>query len=135
MRSSLCMVIVSTLVTIWSEGCQRSPAGQSQSTASSSRASDQARVERDGMVLIKGGKFLMGTDDGMPFEAPIHEVSVKSFWIDRHEVSVAEFAKFVAATGYKTDAENFGWSGAFNIKNVIWEKTRGANWNNPDVSA
>src|SRR5437588_1950673 len=129
------MVIVSALVTISLEGCQPTRHVRSQPPASSSRASDQARVERDGMVLIKGGKFLMGTDDGMPFEAPIHEVSVKSFWIDRHEVSVAEFAKFVAATGYKTDAEKFGWSGAFNIKNVRWEKTRGANWHHPDGPA
>lgn len=84
------------------------------------------------MVLIKGGKFLMGTDDGMSFEAPTHEVSVKSFWIDRHEVTVAEFAKFVAATGYKTDAEEFGWSGVFSLKNARWEKTKGAEWHHPD---
>ena len=87
------------------------------------------------MVLIKGGKFLMGTDDGMLFEAPIHEVSVKSFWIDRHEVTVTEFTKFVAATGYKTDAEKFGWSGAFNLKNARWEKTKGADWHHPDGPA
>jgi sulfatase modifying factor 1 len=129
------MVIVSALVTISSEGCQRTRRVQSQSSAGTSSTKDQTRVEREGMVLIKGGKFLMGTDDGMPFEAPIHEVSVKSFWIDRHEVTVAEFAKFVAATGYKTDAEKFGWSGAFNLKNVRWENTKGANWHHPDGPA
>ena len=84
------------------------------------------------MVLIKGGKFQMGTDDGMPGEAPIHEVSVQSFWMDRHEVTQAEFAKFVAATGYKTDAEKFGWSGVFNLENARWEKTRKADWHHPD---
>jgi formylglycine-generating enzyme len=89
-------------------------------------------VERDGMVLIKGGQFRMGSDDGMPFEAPVHEVSVRSFWMDTHEVTVAEFANFVAATGYKTDAERFGWSGAFSLKDGQWQKTSGANWRHPD---
>ena len=84
------------------------------------------------MILIKGGNFLMGTEDAMPYEAPAHEVTVKSFWIDRHEVTVAEFAKFVAATGYQTDAEKFGWSGAFNLKTRQWEKTKGADWHHPD---
>jgi len=84
------------------------------------------------MILINGGKFLMGTEDGMPYEAPAHEVAVRSFWMDRHEVTIAEFAKFVAATGYQTEAEKFGWSGAFNLKTRKWEKTKGADWRHPD---
>jgi sulfatase modifying factor 1 len=77
------------------------------------------------MILIKGGKFVMGTEEGMPYEAPAHEVTVKAFWIDRHEVTVAEFARFVAATGYQSDAEKFGWSGAFNLKTKKWENEGG----------
>jgi formylglycine-generating enzyme required for sulfatase activity len=96
------------------------------------KAGQGNRVERDGMVLIDGGNFLMGTEDGMPYEAPAHEVTLKSFWMDRHEVTVAEFAKFVVATGYKTDAEKFGWSGAFTLKTGEWKKTRGASWRHPD---
>jgi len=84
------------------------------------------------MAFIKGGSFLMGAGDEMPYEAPVHEVTVKSFWIDTHEVTVAEFAKFIEATGYKTDAEKFGWSGAFNINSGQWEKTDGADWRHPD---
>ncbi|PYS47023.1 MAG: hypothetical protein DMF68_17135 [Acidobacteria bacterium] len=91
-----------------------------------------ATTRRDGMVLIKGGTFVMGTDDGMPYEAPAHEVAVKSFWIDEHEVTVEEFSKFITATGYKTDAEKFGWSGVFNLKTGEWEKTDGANWRHPE---
>ena len=89
-------------------------------------------VERDGMVLINGGRFIMGDDNEMPSEAPAHEVVVKSFWMDRHEVTVAEFALFVSATGYKTDAERFGWSNAFNLKDGQWQKTEGATWRQPD---
>jgi formylglycine-generating enzyme required for sulfatase activity len=84
------------------------------------------------MVLIKGGPFIMGSDDGMPAEAPVHEANVKSFWIDTHEVTVAEFANFVSATGYKTEAEKFGWSGAFSVKEGQWKKTEGASWRHPD---
>ena len=84
------------------------------------------------MVLIKGGRFIMGSEDGMPSEAPAHEVNVRSFWMDAHEVTVAEFANFVTATGYKTEAERFGWSGAFDIKEGQWQKTEGASWRHPD---
>src|SRR5712664_3767444 len=61
-------------------------------------------VKNQGMVLIKRGTFLMGTTDGMPYEGPVHPVTVKDFWVDEHEVTVAEFANFVTATGYQTDA-------------------------------
>ena len=58
-----------------------------------------------GMAWIAGGSFLMGEDDERPEEQPAHRVTVKGFWIDRHEVTNAEFAAFVAATGYVTVAE------------------------------
>ena len=56
------------------------------------------------MVYIKGGTFQMGTND---FEdaSPVHEVTVGGFWMDEHEVTNAQFARFVAATGYQTVAE------------------------------
>jgi formylglycine-generating enzyme required for sulfatase activity len=84
------------------------------------------------MALIKGGTFLMGTGDGMPYEAPAHETTIKAFWMDEHEVTVAEFSRFVAATGYRTDAEKYGWSGVFNLKTGEWEKVDGADWQHPD---
>ncbi len=85
-----------------------------------------------GMLLIPGGTFLMGTNDGMPYEAPAHEVKLESFWMDAHEVTVAEFAQFVAATGFKTEAERFGWSGVFDMKNGKWTRIDGANWRAPE---
>ena len=58
------------------------------------------------MVWIKEGSFLMGSDDPAFMDAqPVHEVNVKGFWMDEHEVTNAEFAKFVKATGYVTVAE------------------------------
>jgi formylglycine-generating enzyme len=60
-----------------------------------------------GMVWIPEGTFLMGTDDvsSFPNERPAHGVHVAGFWIDDHDVTNAEFAKFVEATGYVTTAE------------------------------
>jgi formylglycine-generating enzyme required for sulfatase activity len=58
-----------------------------------------------GAVWIEGRTFVMGDDDERPEERVEHEVTVSSFWIDRHEVTNAQFARFVAATGYRTLAE------------------------------
>ncbi len=87
-----------------------------------------------GMVFIKAGTFIMGTNEGFPYEGPAHEVAVKSYWMDRCEVTVAEFARFVNATHYKTEAEKFGWSGVFDIKLGEWKKADGADWRHPDGS-
>lgn len=59
------------------------------------------------MVLIPGGTFTMGADDNYarPDEQPRHTVTINSFWMDEHEVTNAEFALFVRATGYITTAE------------------------------
>ncbi|HEX8070255.1 MAG TPA: formylglycine-generating enzyme family protein [Pyrinomonadaceae bacterium] len=87
---------------------------------------------RDGMVFINGGTFRMGADDEMPDESPTHEVLVGPFWLDAREVSVAEFARFVAATGYRTDAERFGWSGVFDPAARAWARVDGADWRHPE---
>jgi formylglycine-generating enzyme required for sulfatase activity len=58
----------------------------------------------DGMVWVPGGWFWMG-DNGFPDAGPEHLVYVDGFWMDAHEVTNAEFAKFAEATGYKTVAE------------------------------
>ncbi|MGW6130638.1 formylglycine-generating enzyme family protein [Cellulomonas sp. NPDC055163] len=57
------------------------------------------------MVEIPAGTFTMGSDDHYPEEAPAHRVAVHGFWMDRHAVTNAEFARFVARTGYVTSAE------------------------------
>jgi len=60
----------------------------------------------EGMVFIHGGTFRMGSDsDRFPEEKAADNVSVSSFCMDQHEITNAEFAKFVKATGYKTIAE------------------------------
>jgi formylglycine-generating enzyme len=62
---------------------------------------------KKGMVWIPGGKFSMGAADkeGRRDEYPQHEVVVNGFWMDETEVTNAQFASFVKATGYQTTAE------------------------------
>jgi formylglycine-generating enzyme len=57
------------------------------------------------MIWIPGGTFLMGSDHHYPEEAPAHPVSVDGFWIDRYQVTNAQFRRFVKETGYVTVAE------------------------------
>jgi formylglycine-generating enzyme required for sulfatase activity len=66
------------------------PAAQSAETAKGS----------DEMVLIPAGKFMMGSTEGGADEQPVHEVQIKSFYIDMHEVTSAEYKKFADATGH-----------------------------------
>ncbi|HVX26780.1 MAG TPA: formylglycine-generating enzyme family protein [Parafilimonas sp.] len=63
-----------------------------------------ANASTAGMVLIKGGSFEMGSND-FPDSKPVHQVTVSRFYMDEHEVTNAQFAAFVKATGYKTVAE------------------------------
>jgi len=68
-----------------------------------------------GMVWIPGGKFWMGSEDprglicggtsDMADAQPVHLVEIDPFWMDATEVTNAQFAEFVKATGYKTVAE------------------------------
>lgn len=56
-------------------------------------------------MFVPGGRFFMGSDAGLPEEAPAREVEVDAFWMDASETTVARFAAFVEATGYVTAAE------------------------------
>lgn len=59
----------------------------------------------EGMVWIPGGTFTMGDATSLDHDAPPHRVGVSGFWMDVTEVTNAQFAKFVEATGYVTVAE------------------------------
>jgi formylglycine-generating enzyme required for sulfatase activity len=70
-------------------------------------SSKPAPLERDGMMWVPAGEFLMGSDHKLAQdnERPAHRVKVGGFWMDRYHVTNAEFRKFVEATGYVTTAE------------------------------
>jgi formylglycine-generating enzyme required for sulfatase activity len=70
----------------------------------------------EGMVWVPGGWFWMGAGDNVEADndSPddlyadarvVHKVYVDGFWMDKTEITNAQFAKFVEATSYKTVAE------------------------------
>ncbi|MBS9536072.1 formylglycine-generating enzyme family protein [Mycobacterium sp. M1] len=60
---------------------------------------------RTELVALPGGVYRMGSTAFYPEEAPAHTVTVAGFAVERHPVTNAQFAEFVAATGYLTVAE------------------------------
>ncbi len=54
-----------------------------------------------GMVLIPGGTFLMGSDHGQAIASPKHPVILEAFYMDTHEVSNKEYQEYCEATGSK----------------------------------
>lgn len=90
------------------------------------------------MVHIPGGWFLMGTDsrEGFPAdgEGPVRRVYVSSFSMDPCAVTNREFARFVEATAYQTDAETYGWSFVFyqflapDVADAVTQVVPGAPW-------
>jgi formylglycine-generating enzyme required for sulfatase activity len=100
------------------------------------------------MRRLDGGSFLMGTDDSCSFaadgEGPVREVTLAPFAIDPTQVTNLQFREFVNDSGYKTEAETFGWSFVFHLhvkrKYVIdtvpglqwWCKVDGASWRRPE---
>jgi len=103
------------------------------------------------MIELKGGKFLMGTDDKEGFiedgEGPVREITLNPFYIGEATVTNLQFSEFVKATGYITEAERFGWSFVFigllaekdkekdfqvAAQTPWWCAFPGAKWNQPE---
>ncbi len=87
------------------------------------------------MVYVPPGDFVMGADDGDAYddEKPRHTHPMpKGYFIGRHETTVAQFRRFVEATGYRTDAEKQGsayvWTGS------EWKDTPGKSWRDPSFA-
>lgn len=57
-------------------------------------------TDKNEMVSVAGGNFKMGNNKGTDLEKPEHDVTVKSFWMDKTEVTNAEYFQFVSETKY-----------------------------------
>lgn len=80
-------------------------------------------------VFIKGGQFMMGApeidENASEDEKPLHEVRLSDFYLSKYAITLAQFAEFIAATGYQTDADKDGGSYVWTHK---YEKKAGINW-------
>jgi formylglycine-generating enzyme required for sulfatase activity len=73
------------------------------------------------MMLLKGGRFAMGSDAGDADEKPVHRVQLESFYLDEHEVTVNEYGRCVTAGACEEPRADSGGRG------------KGAyNWGKPD---
>jgi len=77
------------------------------------------------MVRVPEGVFLMGAEDGLNDEGPIHQVHLDAFFIDKFEVTNEKYLVFVEATGGTQPVHIV--SGAFNLPSqpvvgVVWEE-------------
>lgn len=106
--------------------------------------------DTEGLAFIPGGIHKIGTPEPV-FKAD-HEyervVDVRNFFIDKYEVSNADFKKFVDETNYVTEAEKFGDSFVFegflpdetrdeyyNFRVAAatwWYKVNGTSWKRPE---
>ena len=61
----------------------------------------------DGMVMVyvPAGEFEMGSTRGARDEQPVHTVSLDAFWIDRTEVTNAQFAAFLNEQGNQVEGD------------------------------
>jgi sulfatase modifying factor 1 len=93
-----------------------------------------ADVIPPGERLIPEGRFTRGrTGSDRSDEGPPHDVKIHAFYMDTTLVTRGQFARFVAATGYKTSAEQMGfgmeaWDG---LADWEWRSVRGASWRQP----
>lgn len=101
-------------------------------------------------ILVPGGEFWMGDsfDEGYPQdgETPVHLVKLPPYYMDATAVTNTQFATFVRATGYVTDAEQLGISAVFHLaftgarRDIAhevaeapwWLAVRGATWRHPE---
>ncbi len=81
------------------------------------------------MVFVEGGTFQMGSNE-YDDEKPIHTVTIKNYFIDKYEVTVAQFRIYCQATDKKMpEAPRWGWVDNDPVVNVSWENANSyAKW-------
>lgn len=83
------------------------------------------------MNFVFAGEFTMGSPEGegSDDEHPPHTVYLDAFHIDPYEVTNEQFVEFVAATDYRTAAEETGWGWVWRDEGL--KEVKGADWRHP----
>ncbi len=77
---------------------------QQRLTRSNGKPAAAALLDRS-MVLVPAGEFTMGSLGGDPDEQPVHKVYVGAFFMDKHQVTVSQYARFLEATHHDSPPE------------------------------
>ncbi|MHC4922711.1 MAG: SUMF1/EgtB/PvdO family nonheme iron enzyme [Planctomycetota bacterium] len=81
------------------------------------------------MVLVPGGPFLMGDEDGSDDERPAHMVELGPFLMDRHEVTVGQFRRFCETTDREMPSQPECANDRHPVVHVSWGAARAyAEW-------
>lgn len=101
-------------------------------TGKTAEMTPETKVGKDGaeMMLIPAGNFQMGSDDDWREEKPAHRVYLDAFYMDKYEVTNAQYRKFMDATGY--EAPKFWEDPKFNAPD---HPVVGASWQDAQVYA
>jgi formylglycine-generating enzyme required for sulfatase activity len=134
---ALCLLLAGTAALFKLSGTRSNSAAVTSGTATPAPAGTDAQTQPpapapEGMVLVSGGSFEMGRNDGDEYERPAHAVSVKPFYIDVHEVTCAKYAKFVAAEKHASPPTWPG--GVYDPANALLPVT-GVNWDDAQAYA
>ncbi len=65
-------------------------------------------------ILVEGGSFQMGSNDGYSDEKPMHQVTVSSFWIGKYEVTQKEWQEVMGSNPSNWKASDLP------VENVSW---------------
>ena len=92
---------------------------------------DEKPLDDIEFIRVAGSEYTVG-EEGHP-RNPSRKVAIGTFEIATTEVTNAQFARFVEATGYVTDSERSGFGMTFKEGMVDWEwhPTPGATWRSP----
>lgn len=79
------------------------------------------------MVLVEGGTFMMGSDDGYPEEMPLHKVTLSSFLIGKYEVTQELWESVMGNNpsyfkGSKRPVERVNWYDVVEFCNKLSDK-------------
>jgi formylglycine-generating enzyme required for sulfatase activity len=85
-----------------------SPAATTAETPTPAPTAPEPPTVTEIMVEIPAGPFVMGQDNGDREDRPAHEVDLPAYEIDKFEVTNADYAAFVEATGYESDGQKIG---------------------------
>ncbi len=124
MRRTLVSLLSTTIPVLGATAVARTAPAQSNDMPEAAPAAD--------MVLIPGGTFSMGSGGAHDDEMPAHPVTLKSFLLDRYEVTNGQFAGFVEATGFVTQAEHDGAAWCYLKGEADFRFVQGADWKHPE---
>lgn len=78
-----------------------STANANTTTANANTSTTSTPLAPEGMVSVAAGEYTIGREDGDDIEKPRHTVTLKTFFLDRTEVTNGEYKKFVDAANYQ----------------------------------